>query len=449
MPHITPPYVVPPKTVRTSLKMLEQSARCILETWPEEMYSAETYQPPVKDFLYVMKPDAIAQMLVTQSSKFEQSQLLRRLIKPVWRSGIATSIGAQWRWQRRAAAPVFTPKSVRAIIPAANNAAHQLCDKWRAQKEQSHEISHDLGGAAQQVVLDGLLGTLSTPQSAEVLEHHGDDLTKKTGRINYADLLKLPNWTRRFLGPVLDGPAKALHAEIDARLRALKGDESGPLLHLLAQSKDPETGQVMSHDQLRDNIVGSIAAGRETTALSLAWALYLLALDQDAQKRVRDEVNSTLKTDDVTADDLENLPLTRSVLFEAMRLYPPAPQMVRDCVEDADVAGIKLRKGMTITIPIYAIHRNPTFWDHPHAFIPDRFMAPDIFSKEKRFRYLPFGGGARVCLGQAFVMTEAVTILAQILRALYIEDASADDIEFETGATLRSKNGIHLRFKAI
>jgi cytochrome P450 len=449
MSPITPPFVTPPKSVRTSLKLLKQTARCIIETWPEEMYTADTYQPPVKNFLYVMKPEAIAQILVTQADKFEQSHLLRRLIGPVWRSGIATSTGAQWRWQRRAAAPVFTPKSVKAIIPAANLAAHQLCEKWAKQSETRCEITHDLGNAAQQVVLDGLLGTLSDAHSAEILQHHGADLTKKTGRINYADLLKLPNWTRRFLGPTLDAPAAGLHAEIGMRLKALKDNESGPLLHLLAQSKDPETGQVMSQEQLRDNIVGSLAAGRETTALGVAWSLFLLALDPETQTRVRNEINAALTSDDVTPEVLENLPLTRAVFYEAMRLYPPAPQMVRDCIADTDIAGITLKKGMTITIPIYAIHRNSNVWDQPNTFRPDRFMDPRVFAKENRFRYLPFGAGARVCLGQAFAMTEAVTILAQIIRKLHIQDATDGSLVFETGATLRAKNGIFLRFSPI
>lgn len=449
MSPIIPPYVTPPKTVRTSLKLLEQTARCILETWPEEMYHADTYQPPVKSVLYVMKPEAIAQILVGQADKFEQSHLLRRIIKPVWRSGIATSIGASWRWQRRAAAPVFTPKSVTAILPAANNAARQLCATWRANEGEPHEITRDLGDTAQQIVLDGLLGTLSTDQSAAILQEHGAELTKKTGRINYADLLMLPNWTRRFLGPILDRPAAGLHAEIGARLADLKDDNSGPLLHLLAQSKDPKTGKVMSHDQLRDNIVGSIAAGRETTALSLSWALYLLALDQETQTRVRAEVSSVLTSDEIPQDHLDQLPLTRSVLYEAMRLYPPAPQIVRDCPQDTEVAGIPLKKGMSVTIPIYAIHRNPAFWENPNAFMPERFLDTHVFAKQNRFRYLPFGGGARVCLGQAFVMVEAVTVLAQVIRHFALSDASQVPMAFETGAALRPKNGIHLRFDAL
>lgn len=240
-----------------------------------------------------------------------------------------------------------------------------------------------------------------------------------------------------------------MHAEIGARLKALKDDNSGPLLHLLAQSKDPETGQVMSQDQLRDNIAGSIGAGRETTALGVAWALYLLALDPDMQNRVREEINAVVTTRGVTSEHLDTLPLTRAVSYEAMRLYPPAPQMVRDCIADTNVAGIPLKKGMTVTIPIYALHRNPDFWDQPNAFMPDRFLDQNVFAKENRFRYLPFGGGVRVCLGQAFVMAEVVTMLAQIIPKLNIQDATEGDLKFGTGATLRAKNGIFLRFSPI
>ena len=214
------------------------------------MYRSETYQPPVKGVIYVMKPEALAQIFVTQANKFEQSHLLRRIISPAWRSGIATSIGGSWRWQKRAAAPVFTPKSVSAILSAANEAAREIYDIWHSKTGVECEITHDLGNAAQKVVLDGLLGKFSDSRSAEILQRHGAELTKLTGRINYADLLMFPNWTRRFLGPTFDKPALGLHAVVSARLTALENTTSdgakGPLLELLSQSKDHETGNVMS-----------------------------------------------------------------------------------------------------------------------------------------------------------------------------------------------------------
>lgn len=450
MPLITPPHVTAPKSVRTSLKLLRQSARCVIETWPETMYTAESYQPPVKSVIYVMKQAALSDLFVTHADRFEQSHLLRRIIKPVWRNGIATGLGTHWRWQRRAAAPVFTPKSVSAIIPAASDAAKNLLSTWHALGDSPREVTHDLGDAAQQVVLDGLLGRLSDARSTALLQQHGAELTGRTGRINYADLLMLPDWSRRFLGPTLSGPSKALHREIAARLTALTDSEdTGALLQLLQHSKDPESGQIMSQDLLRDNIVGSISAGRETTALAISWALYLLALDQDSQTRLRDEIVSVMGDADITADMVGKLTLTRSVLHEAMRLYPPAPQIARDCIADTSIGGIAIKKGTVVSVPIYAIHRSSLHWDSPNAFDPDRFTAPDAFAKHNRFRYLPFGGGARVCLGQAFAMTEAVVILAYLLRALHVSDATRGEMRFETGAALRAKGGIHLRFSPL
>ena len=178
------------------------------------MFRSETYQPPVKGIVYVMKPEALAKIFVTQASKFEQSHLLRRIVSPVWRSGIATSIGGPWCWQRRATALMFTPKSVSAILPAANEAAHEICEIWRGKAGVECEITHDLGNPAQKVVLNGLLGKLCDFRSAAILQMHGAELTKLTRRINYADLLMFPNWTFRFLGPTLDKPAVGLHAVV-------------------------------------------------------------------------------------------------------------------------------------------------------------------------------------------------------------------------------------------
>lgn len=127
----------------------------------------------------------------------------------------------------------------------------------------------------------------------------------------------------------------------------------------------------------------------------------------------------------------------------------PDARQTRGCLEDADVAGIKINKGTIVTVPIYAIHRNPDYWDQPNAFDPDRFSNPDVFAKQNRFHYLPFGGGARLCLRQAFVMAEAVTLVARITQSLQVSEVRKSKIELETGASLRAKGGINLRFSPI
>ncbi len=110
----------------------------------------------------------------------------------------------------------------------------------------------------------------------------------------------------------------------------------------------------------------------------------------------------------------ERLTYTKQVVEEAMRLYPPAPSILRQPVGKGEIGGVAVDERTSIFIPIYAIHRHHTLWHDPDRFDPDRF-APEAAKARHRFAYLPFGGGPRVCIGMGFSLLEAVAILAKIL----------------------------------
>ena len=159
-----------------------------------------------------------------------------------------------------------------------------------------------------------------------------------------------------------------------------------------------------------------ILAGHETTATALFWALYLLALDPATQGRLAAELKGASVND---VPDIERLKFTRAVVDETMRLYPPAFLIARAAYATDTVAGLPVRKGDVILIAPWLLHRHEKLWHHPNAFIPSRFMpgtpAPD------RFAYLPFGVGARVCIGAHFALVEATLALAKMIAAFRVE----------------------------
>jgi cytochrome P450 len=195
--------------------------------------------------------------------------------------------------------------------------------------------------------------------------------------------------------------------------RAAHGPAPTPdLLDLLRAGEDPETGRRMSDAELRDNLLTFIVAGHETTALTLAWALYLCAFDPEAQARAREEAEAALGGRAAEGADVERLPYIRQICEEALRLYPPAAVFSRTAQAPDRLCGREIRPGDTVMIPAYALHRHRLLWEAPDAFRPGRFADRKAV---QRFAYLPFGDGPRICIGASFALQEAVIILATLL----------------------------------
>jgi cytochrome P450 len=207
------------------------------------------------------------------------------------------------------------------------------------------------------------------------------------------------------------------------RRAAGKNDGAPPrdLFDLMGAARDPESGEAFTDAQLGDEVATMILAGHETTATALFWSLYLLALDPATQEELASEVqgatvNGALATVNGMVD-IERLKFTRAVVDETMRLYPPAFLIIRAAAGPDTIAGMPVKKQDIVLIAPWLLHRHEKLWRDPNAFVPSRFMTgtpPD------RFAYLPFGVGARVCIGAHFALVEATLALAKIIGAFRV-----------------------------
>jgi cytochrome P450 len=193
---------------------------------------------------------------------------------------------------------------------------------------------------------------------------------------------------------------------------------------------------------LRDNLLTFIVAGHETTALTLAWSLYLVAFDPDVQQRGRSEAQAALQGRAASVADLPKLKYVRQIVDEALRLYPPAAFLSRTARKADTLCGREVRKGDTVMLPIYALHRNHLLWPDPHRFDPDRFADPKAID---RFAYLPFGDGPRICIGASFALQEAVIILATLLSRFRLSRVPGRDPKPVLILTLRPEGGVWLK----
>ena len=450
-PTFVPAYEAALEKMSLTPSLLKAAINNTISTWPRELYETGFFRPPGGRVLLVADETAIERMFLREPEKFPQSSLTLRILDPVWRGGLAAQSGHDWRWQRRAMAPAFTPSAVESVIAPAERSARKLAARLLAGSGQV-ELTAASRDAITDVVFDTFLGVASET-GRDRFNEAGVELSRQMGKINPADIFNLPNWTRPLLGMTARKPADQLHALVAELLtdETLDTDGSGQsvLLRLLANATDPESGEAMSHTRLRENIVGSLAAGRETTALALSWSLWLIAQHAPSRDRLAAEAAAIPANSDLTADILRGCPFSMQVIREAMRLYPPAPQVARTVTEAVRFGDHKLRKGDQVVIAVYALHRRADYWPDPHAFDPDRFSPDRYDARAARLRYLPFGGGARICIGMAFAMLEIQTMLLTLMRAgMPTLPQGGGEIEFETGAMLRSKGGLFVALGA-
>jgi cytochrome P450 len=180
---------------------------------------------------------------------------------------------------------------------------------------------------------------------------------------------------------------------------------------LLEYSNDPD--HPLSEDDIRNEVVTLVLAGHETTATALTWAWYLIAKHPEVEERLHDEADSVLQGRPATLDDLPRLPYTAMVFAEALRLYPPALAFGRRPIRDVQLGGYDVPARTSVIVSPYLTHRNPRYFERAEAFLPDRWSAGATFPK---FAYFPFGGGAKMCIGDAFAKMEGVLVLATIAK---------------------------------
>jgi cytochrome P450 len=419
-----------------------------IETWTRAHFEYPILVGPtiLGQVAVVSAPEAIRRVMVDNVANYPKDALQRRVLSPGLGESLLTVEGEAWKTQRRALAPLFTPRTVISFAPSMAAAAEALATRWRRLRDgQRIDAQKDMA----RVTLDVLQRTIFSDGLAREPEEFMAALTRYfevVGRLDPFDLLDLPDWLPR-LGQRRSRSALAFFAEaVDAiiarrKARLAQDAPDGPrdLMTLLLVAHDPETGASLSEEEVRTNIITFIAAGHETTANALTWSLYLLSQSEDWRVRLAREADGVL--DGSVETYAERLVETRAVVEEAMRLYPPVASLSREAAGPDDLAGRRIRVGTLIMIVPWVLHRHRLLWEDPDGFDPSRFL-PGAREKIDRFAYLPFGAGPRVCIGASFALQEAVIVLARIMREFRLDHVESHAVLPVQRITLRPQGGM-------
>ena len=442
----------PPAQPLRGLSMLWTLGRNYIETYPRSTYEqgVTRYQWGTSDILYVCDPAIIHEMLVDKADAFSRDEVTYRAFTPViGRSSLFLAEGSDWRWQRRAVAPIFRHEMLLSFVPTISVIAERQVERWRTRPlDVPVETAAAMTRSTFEIIVEAILGGSARLDA----ERYGRALAANFNTIPWHLLLSVlwaPAWMP-FPGRWRARRARDfLHADIGRIIARRRANPSAhpDLLDLLLAARDADTGRGMNDAELVANLLTFISAGHETTAVALTWTLWLLAKDEAVQRRVYDEAVAVMGHGPVEIAHIDALPLTRQVILEAMRLFPPVPMLSRIPKTAVQLSGLAITPRTWVGIPIFALHRHTLLWDNPHAFDPDRF-ASDRAKGRSRYAHLPFGAGPRVCIGANFAMIEAVVIIATLVRAFRFQTVPGHKARPIARLTLRPAGGIPLLIAA-
>jgi cytochrome P450 len=419
--------LVPPSPPRapdtmTAFGRMAAMRESVIGTWGQRAYEEDIIQGRFfgRSSFILNTPDTIRHVLVDNYENYTRTPAAIRVLRPVLGEGLLIAEGRTWKYQRRTLAPAFTPRAVATLVPHMIAATDETIAKLRA----ASAGPVDLRAAMQRMTLEiagRTMFSFGMDRHGAALRDFVMEYGERLARPHFLDLLLPLGWPspqdfsrarfrKRWTGFV---------AMLMAERRAAGKNEGAPphdLFDLMGAARDPETGESFTDEQLGDQVATMILAGHETTATALFWSLYLLALDPATQDQLATEVQGATVNG---ALDIERLKFTRAVVDETMRLYPPAFLIARAAAAPDTIAGIPVKKNDIVLIAPWLLHRHEKLWRDPNAFIPARFMPPA--PPPDRFAYLPFGVGARVCIGAHFALVEATLALAKMIGAFRLE----------------------------
>jgi len=216
---------------------------------------------------------------------------------------------------------------------------------------------------------------------------------------------------------------------------------------MLMNARDKESGEPMGERELIDEVMTLIVAGHETTASGLNWTWYLLAQHPRVEARLHAEIDAAAEVAAPTLSEMDSLLYTRSVIDEALRLYPPGWLLSRRTIEADMLGGYPVPAGTNVLLPLYLLHRHPRFWRNPEEFDPERF-APEHEAERPRFAYMPFAAGPRHCIGETFALYEMLVHLYKVARRYRLSYVPDKPLELEAQINLRTRHPLHMRLEA-
>jgi len=406
-------------------------------------WMAETRTPFYRSFL-VNDPALVKRILIEEPDNFPKSEVVADTLRALLGESIFATNGEQWRHQRDIINPAFKGCPRQAFGCMRGGGADAI-KRLQAQGDHPIEMEFVTSFLAADIIFRTLFSKPLSEENATVIFEAFRAYQKTQPLWNIPALLRLPKWVPRLRSRKAKKHAKTIRSLLvnlvaERREQIEAGSAPDDLATSLMTAKDPKTGKGFSEAEMVDQVAIFFLAGHETSASALAWAFYLLAMDQEVQDKLVAE--SQLLSDPPQAADVSKLRFTKDVFHEVLRLYPPVPMYLRDAAVTTEFRGRKVPKGSLVIVSPWHLQRHERLWERPDVFDPMRWQTENGKAR-KRDAFIPFSAGARVCPGAGFGRIEGVLMIAMFVRAFRFELTEKVPVPV-AHLTVRSKDGIYV-----
>ena len=417
----------------------------ILSAQPARLYRAwmaEFRTPFFRSYL-LNQPDLVARVLRERPDDFPKSTRVNEGLRPLLGNSVFVTNGETWKRQRRIIDPAFEGGRLRETFPAMWDASEAAAARLEQHLGQEIEIEAETSHAAADVIFRTLFSLPIEHHLARDVFEEFKTYQRSQPILNIAALIPLPKWMPRMFRRDTTRSATRIR-QLITQLTQTRADQiaagTAPddLATKIMTTPDPQTGETFSTEEMVDQVAIFFLAGHETSASTLAWALYLMALYPEWQEKLAAEAQAIGACD---FGVMGKLRLSRDVFRETLRLYPPVPMMVRENGCPQQMREREIAKGAQLVISPWHLHRHERLWDDPDGFNPSRWHTENGKTCARE-AFIPFSAGARVCPGAGFAMIEGPLILSRILRDYRI---TAGPVPVPVAhLTVRAKDGIRL-----
>lgn len=360
---------------------------------------------------FVTNAELTQELLVTKGRSFDKGRFFERA-RVLVGNGIATSSGEVHRRHRRLMQPMFHQARIADYLAIMDRRARALADSW--QPGRTVPVDQELYEFAVGTLTEALFSTEISRSAAETIRRDIPILIKnaliRAASPKILDRLPIPA-NRQF-----DAAARRLRGVVDEVVAAASrtaAPDRIDLLSTLIAARDADTGEALSDEEIRDELVTIMFAGTETTASTLAWTFHELARHPEVEERLVAELDAAVGPGPVSFGELDKLEYLQRVLNEVTRLHA-VPLLMRRATEPVEIGGREIPAGTEMGFSLYALHQDPRCFPEPERFDPDRWL-PERNPGLPRGAFLPFGAGNRKCIGDAFAWTEIVITVATVL----------------------------------
>ncbi len=410
-----PPYPPRPDKELSPLKLLAEARKNLLTIWPAQAFSMNfSGRVLFRRAVFICNsPITVRKVFIDTDNFHAKAPQLRHALVPLVGDGLFVSTGELWKNRRAQIAPLAHISQLPELSRSMTSAAQARGDAWEAKVGQEIDALAEMAEMGATVICSAVFGSGLGAKAARTVVKSFTEYQAAIDQFDIISLLGLPDFIPRRQNGRVQKAAKQLREIIDGLVRNILADPGGEgsLARAMAAGGMDRAG--MDEAAICNEAAVLFMAGYETTATTMAWVWFILSQDPQTEARLHAEVDA-LGGRPATHADMADLPFTRAVAEETLRLYPPIPLQVREARSPQRISSHDVPAGAVMILVAWLLHRNPKYWKDPDAFIPDRFM-PGAAPPE-RYSYVPFSIGPRVCLGAAFGITEVVLCIATLAQ---------------------------------